>query len=559
VLCEKHWKLSLNYASTSVGNGSFPHLWKLQSFMVRVLSSKSSSVAMKAHKYPANPSTLISGYHWLQVVLRGAAALTWITFILFCIGSAISFGLCCADDGAFALVAKSLAHGYGYSTHFFPEGSPPQFNHGITTGPTLILPCALMLMLFGDHEVIPGLVAIMLWGATFTFLFERISRRVTNASLFAGVAVFCLSITTIFVFQFGQWHAFLGEVTAAAFLILAHWILAMETLSPKWLFLGGLCVGLATQAKNLALLGGIGVLIALAVRLRSRHRLPEVLAYPAILFAGCILPTLLFESWKIIDLGIHGYLANWRAFFVFAKAQGVGVDRGAFLHLAGQRLGVIRDTFSIDPLAYLFVVVLSLGTVATRFSRSWIILACSVYASVFVWSVYWICFSIGWARYFDVAALMGCFALTIPIFGARSMNDALLFLAVAILLVAPGRSRLPYVFHRLDHRLFASNDVRRARMKVVKKIRNLHADTPSAIFAGTWWAEFVDVEFDLQNIIIQRTDRVKQKPGPKFVLVNKHFGIPNEHDYIEKTLGAPISATRLAAGPYELLEVNSPP
>ena len=153
----------------------------------------------------------------------------------------------------------------------------------------------------------------------------------------------------------------------------------------------------------------------------------------------------------------------------------------------------------------------------------------------------------------------GCFALTIPIFGARSINDALLFLAVAILLVAPGRPRLPYVFHRLDHGLFAPNDVRRARMKVVKKIRNLHAETSSAIFAGTWWAEFVDVEFDLQNIIIQRTDRVKQKAGPKFVLVNKHFGIPNEHDYIEKTLGAPISATRLAAGPYELLEVNSPP
>ena len=69
---------------------------------------------MKAHKYPANPSTLISEYHWLQVILRGAAALTWITFILFCIASAISFGLCCADDGVIALAAKSLAHGYGY-------------------------------------------------------------------------------------------------------------------------------------------------------------------------------------------------------------------------------------------------------------------------------------------------------------------------------------------------------------------------------------------------------------------------------------------------------------
>jgi len=139
------------------------------------------------------------------------------------------------------------------------------------------------------------------------------------------------------------------------------------------------------------------------------------------------------------------------------------------------------------------------------------------------------------------------------------MNDALLFLAVAILLVAPGRSRLPYIFHRLDHGLFAPNDVRRARMKVVKEIRNLHAETPSAIFAGTWWAEFVDVEFDLENIMIRRTDQVTQEPGRKFVLLNKHFGIPNEHDYIQKTLGVPISATRLAAGPYELLEVNSPP
>ena len=520
---------------------------------------------MKTHKYPANPSTLISDQHWLQVTVRGAAALTWITFILFCIGSAISFGLCCVDDGVIAVAAKSLAHGYGYSIHFLADGYPPQFlgyppqfNPNITTGPTLVLPCALMLRLFGDHEVIPGLVAVTAWAATVTFLFGRISRRVTNGSLFAGIAVFCLTISTVFAYFFENWHAFLGEVTAAALLILAHWILAMETLSPKWLFLGGLCVGLAIQAKNLALLGGIGVLIALAVRLKGRQRLPEVLAYPTIVFAGCILPTLLFESWKVIDLGIHGYLANWGAFLSLAKEYGVGGNRGPFLHLAEQRLGVIHDAFSIDPLVYLIIVALSLGSMARRFSRDWVILAGSVYASVFVWSAYWICVSVGKPRYFEVAALMGCFALTVPIFGARSMKDALLFIAVAILLVAPGRPRLPYLGNRVPG-LFAPTDDRRARMKVVKTIRNLHAETPSAIFASTWYGEVVDVEFNLQNIIIRRTDQVTQEPGRKFVLVNKHFGIPNEHDYIEKTLGAPISATRLAAGPYELLEVNSPP
>ena len=211
-----HWKLSLNYASTSVGTGSFPYLWKSQRFMARALSSKSNSVAMKARKYPANRFTLISEHHWLQVILRGAAALTWITFILFCIASAISFGLCCADDGLNALAAKSLAHGYGYSLHFLADGYPPQFdgyppqfNPNITTGPTLVLPCALMLRLFGDHEVIPGLVAIMAWAATFTFLFGRISRRVTNGSLFAGIAVFCLSISTVFAYFFENWHAVL--------------------------------------------------------------------------------------------------------------------------------------------------------------------------------------------------------------------------------------------------------------------------------------------------------------------------------------------------------------
>ena len=521
---------------------------------------------MKTHKHPPNPSTPISDQHWLQVTVRGAAALTWMTFILFCIASAISFGLCCVDDGVIALAAKSLAHGYGYALHFLADGYPPQFNGyppqfnpNITTGPTLVLPCALMLRLFGDHEVIPGLVAIMAWAATFTFLFGRISRRVTNGSLFAGIAVFCLSIITVFAYFFENWHAFLGEVTAAAFLILAHWILAMETLSPKWLFFGGLCVGLAIQTKNLALLGGIGVLIVLAVRLRGRQRLPEVPAYSAILFAGCIVPTLLFESWKVIDLGTHGYLMNWGAFLAVTKENGVGANGGPFLHLVGQRLGVIRDAFSIDPLVYLIIVALSLGTVARRFSRDWIILAGSVYASVFVWSTYWICVSIGRPRHFEGAALMGCFALTIPIFGARSMKDALLFIAVAILLVAPGFPRLPYLGNRLDHGLFAPVDDRRARMKVVKTIRNLDAETPRAIFAGTWWAEFVDVEFNLQNIRIRQIDYVTRNPGPKFVLVNKHFQRLNEHDYIEKTLGAPISATQLTAGPYELLEVNSPP
>ena len=521
---------------------------------------------MKADEYPANRPAPRREHYVLQVVLRIAAVLTWITFILFCIGSAISFGLCCVDDGVIALAAKSLAHGYGYSTHFLADGSPPQFygyppqfSPAITTGPTLVLPCALMLRLFGDHEVIPGLVAIMAWAAAFTFLFARISRQVPNGSLFAGIAIFCLSVTSVFVFHFENWHAFLGEVTAVALLILAHWILAMETLSPKWLFLGGLCVGLAMQTKNLALLGGIGVLIALAVRLKHRQRLPEILAYPAILFAGCILPTLLFESWKIIDLGLQGYLVNWSGFLAAAKKHGIGANGGSFLHLAGQRLGVIRHAFFINPLMYVIIVALSLGIVATRFSRSWIILASSVYASVFVSSVYWICISTGWARHFEIAAMMGCFALTIPIFGARSTKDALLFIVLAILLLAPAFPHLPYLINRLDRGLFASVSNRLARKKVVNTIRNLHANTASVIFAGTWWAEYVDVEFDLQNIAIRHLDQVMQMPGPTFVLVNKNYAIPNEHDYIAKTLGAPISATRLVAGPYELLEVDSQP
>jgi hypothetical protein len=167
------------------------------------------------------------------MALRGAAFAVWAGFVIFCAGLSVSAGLCCADDGHRAVVAKNVVLGLGYATAL-PEAidgtnsAPVRFDPGINTGPPFILPCAALLKLFGIRDTIPGLTSVALWASAFTLLLVRVSRRVDGAGLLMGTSVFCFSVLAVSPFHFEHWYAYLGEIFAAALWVCAQWALAME-------------------------------------------------------------------------------------------------------------------------------------------------------------------------------------------------------------------------------------------------------------------------------------------------------------------------------------------
>src|SRR5437868_6610512 len=282
----------------------------------------------------------------LDAALRAIGFVLWFSFILFCVGLNQSHGLCCADDAWFAIVAKSLASGLGYATTFSASEEithPILFNPSTGTGPTLIVPCAIAFKIFGKNEVLPGLTAILTWGSVLTLVLARISRRTDGLSFLLGVSVMCAAFLGTLSFHFEQWYSFLGEIVAAAFLILAHWIISNERFAETSSFLCGLTLGCAFQTKFLAAIPATGIVLVFVVRgMRAGFRPVQLVRCAAALLIGSLIPTLTFEAYKLFELGGHGYLANWQEQLRWIKAQGMQSHIHVNVPLMHQRISLVH-------------------------------------------------------------------------------------------------------------------------------------------------------------------------------------------------------------------------
>ena len=125
-------------------------------------------------------------------------------------------------------------------------------------------------------------------------------------------------------FTSNTWCSFLGEIVAAAFLILAHWLISNERFAETSSFLCGLALGCAFQAKFLAAIAATGIVLVFVVRgMRAGFRPVQLVKCAAALLIGFLIPTLTFEAYKLFELGGHGYLANWLENLHFIRMMGL--------------------------------------------------------------------------------------------------------------------------------------------------------------------------------------------------------------------------------------------
>lgn len=487
-----------------------------------------------------------------------AALFVWLAFVLYCVGLAVSNGLCSADDSWFAIIAKSVAGGSGYATTFAKDVEvtrPLLFNPATGTGPALILPCALALKLFGRSELLPGFTAIALWAAVLTAVFARMSGIVNGASMLAGVAVFCGAILATFPFHFEQWYAFLGEILAASLLLAAHWLVALEKLSSRTAFVAGLCVGLALQTKYQALVATGGVFIIFAVQARrARLSAGATIACIALLLAGCVLPTALFELYKLICLGPSAYERNWHEFLAATREMGLQSGTPLSGQLLRDRLILAHARFGINGWA-----LAAFTAVASYFYRraalgAWSLLFSGVVLSIVLSAGYWVAFSIGWPRYLTISITLICFVFALPLFSLRSWRQKLACAALACLVLASGFPHIPSGARNADHGLFRPNSTRAARIQLVAEIQRFQAEHPEPL-ASRWWGSFADIEFMLPGSMnFKRIETVLGLPGPKRILINTQF--TDIGDPVVAMIRARAHVTLFAEGPYQLLEIE---
>ena len=63
------------------------------------------------------------------------------------------------DDAMFATIPKNFLNGYGWATSY---GEKIPFNPDISTGPTLLIPAAIMIAAFGNQTWVPAMTGTLM-------------------------------------------------------------------------------------------------------------------------------------------------------------------------------------------------------------------------------------------------------------------------------------------------------------------------------------------------------------------------------------------------------------
>ena len=360
---------------------------------------------------------------------RCAGWLLFATFAVLCCGEAVNTGLSHGDDAQMALVSQSLARGNGYALSA-GRGDRGEFEPGISTGPTLILPSAVVLKVAGSREPAPALTAITLWGGAIGFVWWRAQRKMTSYGFLLMIAVFVVFVVATFGYHFEQWYAFLGEVTAGALLIVAHWAAAAEDLERRrWIVMSGLCLGLAIEAKLIAAIGGVGIGLALALRPAKLRRWG--FAGP-LAWLGCLLaPILAFEVWKLAELGWTGYAANCRNLLAWLHSQGLPENQISAGELLRQRVAIAAEHFTFNS-TLLAVAALVIALMISRLGRPWKVMAASVCISLAALAAYWCLFSSGSPRYLTIPLVLLCFLAALVAGCCRTVTERVVLLVACI-------------------------------------------------------------------------------------------------------------------------------
>jgi len=221
------------------------------------------------------------------------------------------------DESYLLHVIANIASGNGFvddGVAYFTTGEP--FHPFISTGPVMLLPSAFV-WLVTDGNVAAARIVPMAFFSLFlvatAILFHRWRGPWAALAALAGpllLPILMPDLTNRSVMP----GRFVGDVAATALLLTMAVLLARRRLA--W---AGLAGGLAIQTKlNVAL----PVLVLLAVWVTGTwlaHRKFEPRSLVRLL-PGLLLPTVLFEGYKLVSLGPSGYLDNielTRAFTAF--------------------------------------------------------------------------------------------------------------------------------------------------------------------------------------------------------------------------------------------------
>jgi hypothetical protein len=460
---------------------------------------------------------------WARVeAVVATAALVLAMLFLAWVGLAYAErGLSSADDAFLALGAKGFALGPGYATPQ-SDGHFLWFDPGISVGPPMILPLALLIRLFGASDILPGATALGLFLAQIGGVGLILSRRTTWAATTAYMFML-LVVLLVATNRYWEFGAFLGEPVTFGFLLLGAACLTVGT-SPRWVAAGAMFLSLAILTKQIALFGAAGIVAAWIVvlvtdRLNRRaiiHRLSVMLLVGASLQVA-------FELYKAATVGVDQYLAVTGRFLFYSSAEiSTAVEPGKRI----DTLASVLERSYLPVIVFVAVVAVSmvlLFIAYRRLDRSNVAvrLAALSGAGAAVHLLYWVALSSMRDRYLWLAVGLLCAAVATPVLALPArMRTVAVAVVAALFVLSGGYQQLV----SLQGYLNASPD--HAERTAVARTLDAAPDVP---YAAQNWQSVFDVTYLKSSPAVGRYEpSVVELRGQEFIaIVNTTFTNPS--------------------------------
>lgn len=462
-------------------------------------------------------------------------------FIIFCtvvLGLVFSNGICCGDDAYYAIIAKNLANGLGYTSTIQDSHSDFQikvFDPRIGVGPTIIFPASLIIKIFGNTYWAPGLSIVIIWMICLYFIWRKLNKLVPNKlELTISIGTFFILSYLFTAYHFEQWYALLGEIPAA-FLVMLGILEYFDSSSKAHWILTGFIFFLASQAKPITLLPFaifLSFLFLKAIFSTKEYRHQAIRTYFKSVFyitIGFMIPFLMFEGWKLLTLNWSGYTLYYKEVFLWGTEKGTGGIDISTSRLI-DRIKILTDRFGIYLPA---VIALLIGVgVFIRKEKKLSAIFYSISSVIFIFSFYWIFISIGWARYFFIGLIFIIFLLILPFWSVRlGWKLKLIYTLILAIFAIIACNKINVKYPLQNVKLFFPTQYTSSVNEMVGTLSGRIDEQP---FVTEWWGTAADMEYLLPGYYNFRTYKDPNFDFSKayIVVANRKFILLDDKDFM---------------------------